>query len=327
MKRILIIGDYYPHISFNSVLNKLIAERLNREGYKLILLSSAWCCIRQNELVGDVYSLSENFPFEKRFYLDPIQVSCSGGDLLQSYLGLACKILKNYTIDLILYADTLENSLLVELIKNRFGIETRLIVNDFSIYKCLDNYTFPYLFGNLKNYSTIYSYLPNQKLLQDFFQVPKDKLKDVNDILKKWNVLNIDSENCKKLCVLTLCLDNEKLNTIKETLGNITSNFKVLWVTIKNNTFDLFNNEEVMTIDRFLDLKLTNTVVAFENELLDHEKVSFSEISIAQICGYSCLLSMSNIRYLSQFYDVQYFKVNEEFGILKCLNSKEEVYL
>ena len=39
MKRILIIGDYYPHISFNSVLNKLIAERLNREGYKLILLS------------------------------------------------------------------------------------------------------------------------------------------------------------------------------------------------------------------------------------------------------------------------------------------------
>lgn len=47
--------------------------------------------------------------------------------MLQSYLGLACKILKNYTIDLILYADTLENSLLVELIKNRFGIETRLI--------------------------------------------------------------------------------------------------------------------------------------------------------------------------------------------------------
>ena len=26
MKRILIIGDYYPHISFNSVLNKLIAK-------------------------------------------------------------------------------------------------------------------------------------------------------------------------------------------------------------------------------------------------------------------------------------------------------------
>ena len=94
MSKVLFIGDYFPHASYNAILNEKIATKISVTN-ELILVSSAWCNI-DKVIYGDEVSLSINKPFYKRFFLDPIQMKYLNQDVVQGYLALCCKIIEKY---------------------------------------------------------------------------------------------------------------------------------------------------------------------------------------------------------------------------------------
>jgi len=93
MKRILLIGDYFPALSWEAFWNKSLAEELVENGHEVILLSNSWSVVDADCFIGDVDELSNDAPFEKRYYIDPFQMRYTGGDLINGYLGLICQIL------------------------------------------------------------------------------------------------------------------------------------------------------------------------------------------------------------------------------------------
>lgn len=318
MSRILIIGDYYPYCSYNSILNKLLVERLKKEGHEAILLSDSWCAVHnKNEIYGDVITLSENYPFEKRFYLDPIQVQFSGNNILLSYLGLACKIINNQKIDLILYMSDIRNSLLVELITSRYSIKAIMINFDINIYKFLDNYTYPSMTANLMNYAEIYTFRPNIYMLERFLKIPKSKMRDLEECFIENKVPN--NSDIEQICVLDTILDDKRYALIKSRIHELENKYKILIVPMKNNAH---NQCGTIPFENFISVNTPKTALTTANEVLDDRNyVAFSEITLSFNLGYPFLIRNSRITQINEFYASNYVGVSTEWSILNAIHE------
>lgn len=160
MKKILLIGDYFPALSWDAFMNKSIAEELVENGHQVILLSKSWCVVNEDCFVGNVIELSCNAPFAKRCFIDPLQVKRTGGELINGFLGLACKIIKHEKIDCVLFSEHIEYGILVELIRNRFDIPCYLSWFTFSNASgyLYDDYASSYIRKTLSYFQNIFTW-------------------------------------------------------------------------------------------------------------------------------------------------------------------------
>lgn len=320
MKKLLFIGDYFPHISFDSALNDRIGRELGKD-FELILLSRGWCDVKDG-IWGDVDSLSTKFPFIKKYYLDPIQLKYMGGDIVRGYLGLACKILETEKVDLIIYADKMQYCLLTELLKARYSIPIYRIIYDANVYQCLDDYTIPYILHNLKSCDKIYMYLPNIDLFNRFINTPQCLLLDINDIYQElylpMNIQNIE----RVITLFVTIIDEEKYEILMQKMKGAFPGYELRIVFIKNN-FQDGSYKQLESLNEFLIREKSSSMVIFENELLGQKHIAFSEIFLSLTWGLPCILEKDKIRQISQFYDVREWEINEEYGAISILQKRK----
>ena len=205
MSKILLFGDSLPLFTLNAAITNEIAEQLRSHENEVYLLSKAWCTVTEENFYGNAEQNCTQYPFKKRFYLDPIQIRRSKGELLTSMLGLAIKAIDEERIDFLVFADDLSYLPLVELIHARRAIPCFLFMFDIRRnYECLvDNYMISGLDLSLQAFDAIYSFPGFGELLSQLFHIPEEKVILASPLPIK--ILETDAKSCKRdrLYILT----------------------------------------------------------------------------------------------------------------------------
>ncbi len=324
MSKVLLVGDYYPHASIKSFFIELISRKLKAEGHEVIILSDAWCN-DFSELFGDVEFLSNNLQFKKRFFIDPIQLRYSGNDILLSYLGLACKILDTYEVDFILYLDKIENAPLIELIKNRYKINVQMIIDDINMYKCMDDYIYPFLTSSLKFYDKIYTFLPYKAFLSHFLKLPNDK---IADICKSVSVIdqhgNVQESKRNSICVLAASIDDNKHKSLDNIIQNISKTANIYYFAMINNTENDEIKSKIIPFHEITNFNLLNMVIAFDDELLGTNENEFGkQYLISSLIGCPVLIKKDKLLNLMNYYEVKYHDISDNYCVIHTLNQKD----
>ena len=212
--KILLLGDYFPSLSYQAAYNKKLVESIHKYSkgnYKTYLFSTAWC--GNNYILGSANELAVVYPFTKRYYLDPIQIRLADNSYFAAVVGLCSSIIETHEIDILIVTDLREYGFAAEVLKIRFGVKTYL--SDFST----DWHTF---------LNDSYISLNHEFLLSIF-----DKI-FIEPYMEHQAMLTLGKE--KLHCVLPYELDNERCQHIKFDKRTL---FVVAFTNNKTNTFHL----------------------------------------------------------------------------------------
>lgn len=312
MDKVLFIGDYFPHISYKSFLNNKLAMKLS-EKYELILVSSAWNNI-ENEIYGDESTLSENKPFSKRYFLDPIQMKYSNYDIVKGYLAMCCRIIENYDINAIIYADKMQYILLIDLLKVRFNIPIYLLFYDINIYQCLDDYTVPFISFSISQAEKINMFLTNCDLFNKFLNIPKYLFEDLNVFSR--NFYKDISAEINEVAILSAYLDQEKYNNLYRKLVDMNLPYPFFFVALKKAANLEIPKNNIVLYDDFETGNFRNVALFFEDEIFEQKHIAFSEIFLSFTLGKPCLLQKHKILQISQNYKIKSRKMTESLYAL-----------
>ena len=100
MKTILLVGKYFPSFSVEAVQLHYLAMDLKKTGYRIILVSDAWCNTEREAFIGDAQDLGDESVFDRKYYLDPLQESVMGQKASRGILlyGLCCEVIRSENI-------------------------------------------------------------------------------------------------------------------------------------------------------------------------------------------------------------------------------------
>lgn len=175
---ILLIGKYYPQTTVQAKINELIAIDLAEQGHKVFLLSNAWCKVASNNFCGDVKHLSSNYPFTKRYFVDPQQMKILNKGMFCSYLGLACKIIEYESINAVVFLDNLEFIPILELLKIRYENLKCFyaMFNEDIVYSALDDYIHPFIQRSLNECDLIFADAQYSDFLCKYINIERQKV-------------------------------------------------------------------------------------------------------------------------------------------------------
>lgn len=304
MSHILYIGKYYPLLSYQSKQTEVVVKNLLKRGHKITLLSLAWCEVSENHFYGNVEDLSQNYPFYKKYYLDPIEIKFSHNNILNAYLGLACKILEYEDIDEIIFADDMQYSLIVEILKARYNKPTYLLLFDIPKLKMLiQNYMIPYMPSHLKIYDKIFTYTIGKEFLKTFLKIQGKNI--ISTI--PFEIENIES------------FDKNKVLYVCQTTKNIADDNSILNKTIKN-FLSLNSNFQLIKGDltdccRLKDLKGSNNVLILrEEEMQVNSLIDYSYVLTSCFNGYYPLINAQHLELLSDF-EIKFYKIGDLYVV------------
>ena len=122
MKTILLVGKYFPSFSVEAVQLHYLAMDLKKTGYRIILVSDAWCNTEREAFIGDAQDLGDESVFDRKYYLDPLQESVMGQKASRGILlyGLCCEVIRSENITSVLLMDLLPYGYMSTLLKDEF---------------------------------------------------------------------------------------------------------------------------------------------------------------------------------------------------------------
>lgn len=313
MSKVLFIGDYFPHASYNAILNEKIATKISVTN-ELILVSSAWCNI-DKVIYGDEVSLSINKPFYKRFFLDPIQMKYLNQDVVQGYLALCCKIIEKYDIKAIIYADKMQYCLLVDLLRTRFSIPIYRLIFDANIYQCLDDYAVTFVPYSLEQSEKICMYKSNSDLFHKFLNIKEDLFVDLNPFSQ--SLYKKVEDGIDSIAIFTNYLDQDKYDFLCKRIMNLMLPVPFFFVALEKDKNLKTLNHAIILYSEFEGADNDKVALFFENEICEQKHIAYSEIVLALSLGKSCILSKSKVLQIEQFYNIKKEKVTESlFAIM-----------
>ena len=120
--------------------------------------------------------LSTTYPFQKRFFVDPIQIRVGRANLFSATMGLCLQIIAQENIDAIIFADRLSYLPIVEICRARFDLPCDLLLYDELTIpdQLLDDYLLPIMQQGLQAFRQIYSLPSVVPLLTDILGVGKE---------------------------------------------------------------------------------------------------------------------------------------------------------
>jgi hypothetical protein len=308
MKTILLIGDYFPNFSWESFWNKALAESLVEHGYQVVLLSKAWCEVDENNFVGSVDELSGNEPFTRRYFIDPIQMKRTRGDLINGFLGLVCKIISLEKIEGVLFSEQIEYAPLVELIKSRFDLPCYL-----SLYKyetisdyLLDNYISAYIRDTFSCFEKIFTLDPYINLLS--LHVQRDKLVPALPFCIQNRVDGIpDGNSIFVVGVIRSAAEAEVLSTkLANSFSSVRQHFLMAGETVdkKKIAMGFENAESYVCVENLSDLSAlpNGRAVFFADEVIG--QMNLFQYYTALSYGITSIVENKNIDRLQNFLDV-----------------------
>ncbi len=316
MDRILFIGDYYPLFSYKSRQNFNIVEELHKKGHDIILLSKAWCTVNENNFYGTVQKLSCDYPFYKRYFLDPVQIRNYNIDIFNAFLGLGCKVIEREHITQIIFADDIIYSPIVELLKKRYNIPCYLFLFWAESFKCMmDDYVWPYMNANLEAYDQIFTYLPYKETLVKYMNINGNKIRTV------CTVSNTLPENyCYKL-PNNIYLYSEDLNAehLKRILTDISKKLNysgakiyIISASIEDSDTFIFEDNHYKKLE-FKDIP-KGAAVLYDYELLVSNPVNFGFIFTCLSCGFYPIINENHLSGLKEL-NMSYCKLGNYYVV------------
>lgn len=160
MRTILLVGSYFPIANIETILMHYLACDLKLRGYRLILVSDAWCKVESDMFVGTAKDLASDNVFDKKYYLDPLQVSIlrrENGTTNMLY-GLICNVVRSECVNDVLIIDMIPYGYYSTLLKNEFPmLNIHLYVGSASWFISLyEPYEKACLKQALRNYTSVF---------------------------------------------------------------------------------------------------------------------------------------------------------------------------
>lgn len=287
METILFLGDYYPLFTYQSKMNQLIAENLRKKGYQLILLSRAWSEVTEDTFYGTVETLSSNYPFHKKYFVDPIQLKMSDAGVFNGYLALLCEILKKEEIDKVIFADEPAYLPIMEMMKNRYQVPCYfLCFNSQGIKYLLDDYEYSYMAVNLSVFDKIYTYPKYCAIFQQIFGIHEENVVSSYPLECLPSGL-INDVKCKSLYLL--CDDYSDEN-LEKTLSKLELMFDLSKIAVRVIWSNVEDLEEVYHNGVCYKKCLANDIpkdsmVIYEKELYNSKMLNIGYLLTCIKCG------------------------------------------
>ena len=281
--RILYIGDYYPFFSYKSKMNELIIEKLKKKGHDIVLLSKSWCNVKENSFYGSVEKLTCNYPFAKRYFIDPIQVRNSNINIINAYIGLGCKVIEREKIEKVIFADDIIYTPIIECFKNRYNISYDLFCMwEESFRWMLDDYIRPYIDVNLNIFEKIFTYPFYKFALEHFFNVEERKIVEVKFLQDK-NMIENENPKIDQNTYYLYCEDCSEVH-LKEILTLITKKDIVKIGKINLVWASNYNLEDIVIGDIHYNKVMVeeipeNAIVLFDKDLIGRTAFNCSYIT------------------------------------------------
>ncbi len=281
--RILYIGDYYPFFSYKSKMNELIIEKLKKKGHDIVLLSKSWCNVKENSFYGSVEKLTCNYPFAKRYFIDPIQVRNSNINIINAYIGLGCKVIERENIEKVIFADDIIYTPIIECFKNRYNISYELFcIWEESFRWMLDDYIRPYININLNVFDKIFTYPIYKFPLMHFFNIEERKIVEGkflqdNNIIEEGNdkidqnAYYLYSEDCSEVYL------KEMITLI--TKKGLCKNGKINIIWASNNNIDDIIIGDIHYNKVIIDDVPQKSIVISDKELIGRSPINYSYIT------------------------------------------------
>lgn len=311
MSNILYVGDFYPLFSYKSRMTELIVHNLSERGHKVILLSKSWCVVNEDDFYGTAEQLAQNKPFYKRYYIDPIQLKVSGLELINAFVGLACKIIEYEDVEQIIFAENLKYSMMIELLKARYHIPCYLFLFEKKSLKCMvDDYMIPYMGTHLAAYDGIYTYPAYREFLVSGMQLEPEKIYDAEPVHSgKGNQIGQEQISC--IYVFCKNCTTEKMKNIRMQLEQKTGvqELEICFVGEEKNMLE--EQEKRLMAPSEIPAK---SVISFEEILMDKEPVNESRILAVCASGFIPLVSKNIMNDLMRF-EVKYAELGEYCAI------------
>ena len=296
MSRILFIGDYYPLFSYVTDENFHIAKELQSAGNEVYLLSKSWCTTTKETFYGTYENLSKDYPFKKRYYLDPIEFRNFGKDLISCFVGLGCKIIECEKIESIIFSEDISYSLAVELLKKKYDLPCYLLLFDKQRFflKALSNYVYPYIGTHLKIYDYIFTCAEYKNILEYAFGINQNII-----VANPYQILNSEhreDDTDKPVYVLCNNISEPHIENIclwaEQELRDISTRIQV--ITSKNA--DLIKNTNAQ-INAMKSITSSRGWIIHEDEFMSNGLINFSFLFASLMDGFyplihnKCILS------------------------------------
>ena len=181
----MIIAEYYPLNTSGSRETYEIAKTLSLM-HEVILLSPSWCEVSEDIFTGDVFSLSENGPFLRRYFVDPIQVKEERTNIFTALYTLGCKVLEYERCDMVLFCEKMMYVPIVTLLKRNYPAKYVLHINGLNDMGVLSfNVNYPYLAMNIKDFDYFTGNLEEGERIKKYLQEDSIIVRELNSCVQE----------------------------------------------------------------------------------------------------------------------------------------------
>ncbi|MBR0093319.1 MAG: hypothetical protein IJP92_16655, partial [Lachnospiraceae bacterium] len=177
---------YYPVQSEISSNVHEISRRLKEDGMQLLLLSRSWCEIASDSEAFLYIMENKREPFERKHYVDPIQMRLSNADVIKLMIGLACKLMDYEDISRVLFLDSLEYLPVYQVIRMNYQVRGTLFLHSEEQVKAgFRGYSYPNMRNAIKSFDE-YRTIPKYNALLEEMGIDSKKVKIADKSIELW---------------------------------------------------------------------------------------------------------------------------------------------
>lgn len=322
MEYTVIIGDYFPHFSVETILTENIAIRAKKEDRNLILISDAWHIARKEQafLIGNYCELSKKDVFEKIFHIDPLQITRNEGGYQTAITSLCLSVIEKYEVDKIIFSNFTRYSLIPSILRKKYSGEIELyFYHDFDMKVFGNQYYYEILAILLEPFNRIYTNSYKKELVESKINNKSISIVPL-DILNE-NIYCSDKRKNINSVFTTVLYDNEVDKHYVEKLCKDYLVEEVLFLnTIHYNEAQINNKQPYKGIANLKDILLNNYIVD-SGELCGIT----SPAKLLNLYDFGChlLVRWETLELLLEICDVNYSQYNEKLArIIEIKNKK-----
>lgn len=306
MANVIILGDYFPKMTYKTLLNQYLLE-MNNGDDKFFLVSNAWCEISNENFIGSMNELTRNGNFTKRYYVDPLQLKYSQNKDA-AILGLICDVIKKENIDIIKCTNCVNYSIILDNIKRWFpNIQIEVFISRSEVIVLENDLYWRNIFGDIKqSFDTIWGI--------DFYtnEIPSIINYSVNRFTSK--------EIIDRTTILGLARKYQDPISLAHSLHMEGREFSLDIILFGENKklvadelYDAYglNLVDVKDMASFYSVVTKGTKILDISMFLDY--IDLAPTIIEYLCGYYPIINSEVLNALHKEYKVNYSKLKDKF--------------
>lgn len=306
MANVIILGDYFPKMTYKTLLNQYLLE-MNNGDDKIFLVSKAWCEISNENFIGSMNELTRNGNFTKRFYVDPLQLKYSQNKDA-AILGLICDVIKKENIDIIKCTNCINYSIILDNIKRWFpNIQIEVFISRSEVIILENDVYWRNIFGDIKqSFDTIWGIDFYTNEIHSIINYSVNRFTS-KEIIDRTTILGLARKYQDPISLAhSIYMEGEKFSLDIILFGE---NKKL----VADELYEAYglNLVDVNDMASFYSIVTKGTKILDISMFLDY--FDLAPTIIEYLCGYYPIINSEVLNALHKEYKVNYSKLKDKF--------------